>query len=409
MRNAVLIALVATLVLSGCTSGDEQAAAGDRGDRGDRDQTTADGSAGDSDTITATDLRSSFEQPLSHHAVLVAEAMRAAADDTTAKDEALARLRRNTQRLTDAFAAAFGDEPAAEFAELWADNVDALLDYAESGGGAEGEKSLAEVRDVYAAFIATTTDGALDEDAARGQLEQHHAHLTELADAAEQGKDDRAFEAQREAFAHMFTVGQELAAAAAQQFPDRVEGDLGASGVELDSALRQLFTEHTSLLVDAVRRLSRGEDAAGDAAAALNGNTEDLTAALLSIYDEDTAVDFDDLWRSYIGDVADYTVAAVEGPRNKRRRAERELEDFAPAFGTFLAATTENEIAAATARPAVEAHVDLLLRHSDAVARKRPRRAAALADQAFEASAELAQLIAGGVAAHRPDEFPPQG
>ncbi|HLG27744.1 MAG TPA: copper amine oxidase, partial [Paenisporosarcina sp.] len=70
---------------------------------------------------------------------------------------------------------------------------------------------------------------------------------------------------------------------------------------ELRSALGHLFTEHAFLAVETLKKGADGTEDFDALAGALGQNTDDLTAAVASVYGEEAGVAFKEIWSSHIG------------------------------------------------------------------------------------------------------------
>lgn len=381
-RAATAVALAALLA---CTS--------DGGDPDTVGGTAAPGGAARPVTVTEPEQRIELERQLGHHAMLVIDAMRVMADDRGQQIAAVRRtLDRNMDRVVEAAAGATDVEGLDQ--GLFPRN-EALLALA---AGEDADQDLATAQAAYGAAVADAVDDLSAEDAS-AQLAELDTLLLEQIDAYRDGELAAAYSAQRGAFSTAFRLGQQLVVAAGAA-PAVTSG-----ATELRSAMHQLLGEHTWLAVTAARRNVRGARDARHPAAALNGNTEDLTAALLSIYDQEAAVGFDEPWREAIAALMRFTAAATELDDEARDAADDDLGGAVRRVARQLSAMTEQTIDQREARRALTRHFRLLRRHSTALADNRARRAATAADAAYEHSGTLADLVAGGIAEHRPDEF----
>lgn len=384
--------VVALLVAVGCTNG------GGAPDPGGAGGSAAPGGTVDTVTDAAIDAdrRIQLERALGHHTMLIVDAMRAIADGSPREADARRALERNTDRLGDAVAAAL-DTSAAEFADVWLARIDAVLALA-AGGDAANE--LRSAQENYGVLMAAAVGEQLSAADATALMVEHDEQLTEQL--SRYRDDDRAgaFALQREAFSTAFRLGQELVVAAG------ATAGATSGAAELRSAMHQLVAEHSWLAALTARRTARGARDARHPAAALNGNTEDLTAALLSIYDERAAVAFDELWREAIDALMRFTAAAAELDDEDRQSAAADLRAATRRLAAHLAAMTEDAIDQQAARDALAEHFRVLRRHSNAAANNRFRRAYDAADRAYAGSAAVADLIAAGIAEHRADQFP---
>ena len=350
--------------------------------------------------VTDPDQRIALERHLGHHAMLMIDAMRATADGTRRRNDRrqVDERRRTLRRNSDQVIAALEDVLNAGTIDGWVPRIEALLDIA---GGGDGEEALAAAQAEYGTAVADAV-ATLSAEEATAQVAELDTHLQQQIDSYRDGDLAAAYAAEREAFSTAFRLGQQLVVAAG------AAPEVTAGAAELRSALNQLLAEHTWLAVQTARRAVRGARDARHPSAALNGNTEDLTAALLSIYDEQEAVQFDEQWRDAIAALLRFTAAATELDDEARRTAARDLRRASRRIGDQLSAMTDSTIDQADARQAVTRHFRRLQRHSAALADNRLRRALDAADEAYADSSALADLIATGIAEHRAGEFPEQ-
>ena len=387
LHAVVAVALVAALA---CTN-----------DSGGADPDGAAGSEAPGRSATAAaaqvdpDARIVLEREFGHATMLVIDAMRAAADDSPRLADARRALERNTDALSLAVADV-GDVSAAAFSDIWVARIDALLAVA---GGEDAEDDLAAAQQDYAELVAETRPGELTPEDAAEQLVAHDALVTEQLTSYRDGELAGAFAVQRDAFSAAFGIGQQLVRATG------ASQEATAGAAELRSAMTQLFAEHAWLVTLTARRSARGAKDARHPAAALNGNTEDLTAALLSIYDEQAAVTFEERWGEAIAALLRVTAATVELEDEARRTAAADLRRATRALAEHLADVTAGSIDRSEARDVLAAHFRRLRRHTDAVANGRWQQAYGAADAAYTGSQAVADLVAEGIAEHRPDDF----
>lgn len=71
------------------------------------------------------------------------------------------------------------------------------------------------------------------------------------------------------------------------------------AAAELRTSLGHLLSEHAYLAVEAMRRGAEGSADFEAAAGALNANTEDLSAAITSVYGEEAGAQFNEIWTNH--------------------------------------------------------------------------------------------------------------
>lgn len=354
-----------------------------------------------SEAAGAADLRLSLEQAFAFHAHVVTEAARGGdeAASTTAQ--------RSARALADIVAEAY-DEDAAEDALATLKPVrEALATHhaqVKEDGDAQPPAPLRNAPARLASFMADVTEQEMEREATEELATpavdsliatvEHHA-----------GKDfERAYAAHRDAFAEMLDLGRALAAGISEHQPEQYGGARSTALLELRSALRQFLGEHAGLAVSVTRAGAVGAPDFKAAAAALNGNTDDLVAALQSSYG--TAVEpFARAWRHRISSLADYTVATARERSGKRDDARRALKRSDDAVAAALDQLTDGDVGRRPTRGALTRLTAALVRQVDAATEERLDEAEAARAQAFERSLGVADVLAAGIAANRPEEY----
>jgi hypothetical protein len=218
-----------------------------------------------------TTLRLDLGRLLGEHLVLAAEAMRAGLDARADSDAAAASLGANAVDLAALIGEVYGPDAQSQFNELWGRHIDAYLRYIDgvrSGDAARRTAAFDELKG-YATTLAEFLHNAAPALSVRDleTLISHHVTaLINQVDAAAAGDHERSVAVTREAYAHMFTVGDALGTAIADQFPDRFQdmkdapatstGDAGASSATVQFAV-PLIALWLATLVVVLRRTRR--------------------------------------------------------------------------------------------------------------------------------------------------------
>jgi hypothetical protein len=112
---------------------------------------------------------------------------------------------------------------------------------------------------------------------------------------------------------------------------------------ELRASLNYLLGEHILLASSATGAALAGRDAQFKAAAAaLDGNSIDISKAIGSVYGQGAGDAFLPLWRRHIGFVVDYTVGVATKDPAKQQQAVQDLVGYSQDFGAFLASANPN-------------------------------------------------------------------
>lgn len=124
-------------------------------------------------------------------------------------------------------------------------------------------------------------------------------------------------------------------------------------------ALNNLEAEHVDLAATATRAGFDGDPQFMAAAGALGKNTDNLSAAIASVYGEPAGAQFKEIWASHIGFFVDYTVAAKQGDQAGMDKAVQNLNGYVEAISAFLSGANPNLPKEAVSQLVTE-HVGLL-------------------------------------------------
>ncbi len=128
---------------------------------------------------------------------------------------------------------------------------------------------------------------------------------------------------------------------------------------DLRTVLNNLEAEHVDLASAATRAGFDGDPSFTAAAGALSNNTDELTAAIASVYGDEAGAKFKEIWASHIGFFVDYTVAAKGGDQAGMDKAVENLNGYVEAISTFLSDANPNLPKEAVSQLITE-HVGLL-------------------------------------------------
>lgn len=179
--------------------------------------------------------------------------------------------------------------------------------------------------------------------------------------------------------------------------------DTKAAG--LRAVLNNLEAEHVDLASAATRAGFDGDPQFPAAAAALGKNTDDLSAAVASVYGDEAGAKFKEIWASHIGFFVDYTVAAKGGDKAGMDQAVSNLNGYVEAISTFLSGANPNLPKDAVAQLVTE-HVGLL---KEAVDKHGAADYAGSYDAQSRArtqiTTKIADTLAGAIVKQSPEKF----
>ena len=176
------------------------------------------------------------------------------------------------------------------------------------------------------------------------------------------------------------------------------------TAADLELTLGRLLGEHALLAIETTQK---GLDGAADfdaAAAALDENSVELSKAIGSVFGPDVEEQFLGSWRAHIGLFVDYTVGLATKDQAKADKAVADLTSYIDAFGQYLADAAG--LPADAVKEGLTMHVMELKGQLDAYAAGDFAQSFALTREAYAHMYELADALAGGIAAKFPEMFP---
>ncbi|MBW3665272.1 MAG: hypothetical protein KY469_19430, partial [Actinobacteria bacterium] len=380
------------------------------------DTGSATGAEGGPDT-PASELRATLTAGLQEHVYLAGIAVytgvQAGGDlEDPTFQAAAGALDQNSQDLAAAIGSVYGQEAGDAFLPLWRKHIDFFVDYTlakatgDDAAAQQARDGLDQYRTDFGAFLAGANPN-LPADAVAMELVPHVDTVFDTIDAVVAG-DGTAFDKLKTAAGVIPGTAAILAGGIATQFPDEISGDPASAGADLRSTLTAGLQEHVYLAGIAVYT---GVQAGGDledptfqaAAGALDQNSQDLAAAIGSVYGQEAGDAFLPLWRKHIDFFVDYTLAKATGDDAAAQQARDGLDQYRTDFGAFLAGANPNLPADAVAMELVP-HVDTVFDTIDAVVAGD----GTAFDKLKTAAGVIpgtAAILAGGIATQFPDEI----
>ncbi len=360
---------------------------------------------------SASDLRTGYNALLAEHVFLAGAATGAALGGRPPEFEAAAAaLDANSQDLATSIGSVYGPEAEKAFLPLWRKHIGMVVDYTVGLATRDKMKQDKAVADLigytqdFGAFLSTANPN-LPKEVVADLVKHHVLTLKSVIDPQAAGNQAEAYRALRAAAGHMAMIGDPLSGAIAKQFPAKYPGDGAAPGSALRATLNLLLREHVYLAADATGAALGGRKAEFEAAAAaLDGNSQDIARAIGSVYGADAEKAFLPLWRRHIGFVVDYTVGAGSRDKAKQDKAVADLVAYTDDFGAFLASANPNLPKAAVA-DLVKHHVLTLKDVIDAQAAGNQAQAWKSARTAAGHMAKVADPLAAAIAKQFPQRF----
>ncbi|QHE50759.1 S-layer homology domain-containing protein [Pontibacillus sp. HMF3514] len=142
---------------------------------------------------------------------------------------------------------------------------------------------------------------------------------------------------------------------------DHTKPKVDTAAVELRADLDRMFSEHVYLAMTAMRKGANQDPDFEQAVAALEGNTQDLTAAITSVYGEEAGNQFNEFWSNHIGFFVDYVKATANEDEAAKQEALDNLENYKEEFSTFMSEATDNQLKSDALAEGLQTHINQLI------------------------------------------------
>ena len=360
----------------------------------------------------AAELRIALDRLLAEHAFLTIEQMRSGLAGAPDFAAAAVGVEANSVQVADAIGSIYGAEAVEPFGEIWRSHIGYLVDFAVAMGDGDAAaqqkalQGLADYRRRLRTFLTDANPGvALD--AIVEALDMHTAQLVEFITAVHAGDHELAFRIEREAYPHMFHLGDALARVIANRFPDRYTGlDVAYSSAgTLRVTLDRILGEHAFLAAGAMRSGVAGSEDFGAAGKAIAGNSDDLQAVVAAAYGDEAAADFRELWDAHISAYVQYIEAARDNDTAARDAANAVISDYARQLAAFLASANPH-LDAAALTALFRDHATHLSGQVEAFAAGDYDTTYALVRTGYEHMFTVGEALAIGIATQMPMKFP---
>ncbi|WP_263491839.1 copper amine oxidase [Bacillus sp. RAR_GA_16] len=314
------------------------------------------------------DLRADLGHLLSEHAYLAVETMRKGAEGSADFEASAGALSENTEDLTAAITSVYGEEAGAEFNEIWSNHIGFFVDYVKATGNEDEDAkqkaldSLEGYKEDFSMFLENATGERLQADTLAEGLQAHINQLIGAFDSYVAGDYDMAYDKEREAIAHMQMVAKGFSGAITDQFPDKFENTKAVTPAsDLRATLGHLLSEHAGLAMMTMQNGIDGSEDFDASAAALSENTDDLAAAITSVYGEEAGNQFKEMWSGHIGNFVEYVQATGAEDEEAKEAALKALENYRADFSSFLETATDGRLEASALSEGLQTHVNQLI------------------------------------------------
>jgi hypothetical protein len=359
----------------------------------------------------AGNLAVTLTNALSEHVWLAAVATNAAlAGNGKSFEAAAAALDGNSNDIAAAVGSVYGKEAQDAFSPLWKKHIGFFVSYTQGVAAKDTAKTDKAVSDLlayateFAAFLESATDKRLPKDAGTAAVKEHILTLKAVVDAQAAKDFTTAYSSLGHAYRHMRMIGVALGGAIDDQ--KSLDGSVTDKPVDLRLTLNQLLTEHVWAASSATGQALSGNEAGfKGAAATLDKNSDDLSAAIGSVYGKDAQDAFSPLWKKHIGFFVDYTQGVAAKDKAKMDKAVADLTAYASEFGAFLESATDKGLPKDAVASLVTSHILGLKDVVDAQAAKDFTTAYAKLRDAAGHMGMIADPLAATIVKQMPEKF----
>jgi hypothetical protein len=360
----------------------------------------------------AAELRVDLDRLLAEHAFLTIEQMRSGLVDSPDFAAAATAVEANSTEVAAAIGSIYGDAAIEPFGDIWRSHIGYLVDYSiglrevDAPAREAALAGLADYRDSLRTFLADANPGVELAEIAEA-LDMHTAQLIEFIDATHEGDHRRAYALEREAYPHMFEVGDALARVIANRFPDRYTGvDVAYSAAgTLRVVLDRLLAEHAFLAAEAMRSGVSGAPDFGAAAQAIGGNSADLQGVVEAAYGAEAGDAFRNIWDGHITGYVAYIDAARANDPAARTAATNSVNTYVHQLAAFFAGANPH-LDAGVLEVMFQEHAGHLTAQVEAFAAADYDTTYATVRAGYRHMFDAGEALASAIATQMPDKFP---
>ncbi|WP_444875028.1 copper amine oxidase [Halobacillus sp. B23F22_1] len=173
---------------------------------------------------------------------------------------------------------------------------------------------------------------------------------------------------------------------------------------DLRTTLDQLLSEHFTLATTAMMKDYHDAEDTEQAYQALDENAKDMTPAIESVYGEEGAAQFEEIFINH----NDYSPDFVEAAKNDaalREEAEAEVDEFVEEFSEFLATATEDNLPKEAAEEVIAAHEQDVIQTFDHYTNEEYEEAYGTYREGFHRMFDISKALSTAITTQMPDKF----
>ncbi len=356
----------------------------------------------------AADLRVRLDGLLGEHVIVIAKNSLAATANRSDEYRGYATLlTTNGTDLSDVIGSAFGATAAAGFDQIWSEQNNYYVDYtvglvshnaAKSNGAASG--LINGFVPKFAQFMSSMSSIPLDPISllSTEQVVETKAMIDDQAAL----NNAKTFADLQRAYAQASRIGDALASAIANKFPDKFPGDPANKAVDFRVSLDNLLEQHSYLATMTTSATAAGRN--GEQAAALNAlaaNADALGTLFSQAFGTAIGTRFDQVWGALDAELVVYSGNADAATR---QAAFADLTmTFVTQFGSLIDDAT-NLAGAAVSNP-IQLQIEATVRTIDDQRSQSATQVAGDDHTAAAATIPMGDLIATAAVAKNPGKF----
>jgi len=355
----------------------------------------------------AADLRARLDLLLGEHVIVIAKDSLAATANRADEYAGYATLLTiNGNDLSAVMNSAFGASAAARFDQIWAMQNSYFVDYTIGIASHDSGKSDGAASGLVNGFVPAFAQfmnslASIPLDPITQLTTEQVLEVKAIIDDQAALNNARMFADLLRAYAHAARLGDALAPAIANKFPDKFPGDPADKAVDFRVSLDILLQEHSYLATMATSATGGRSTEQAAALTALAANADSLGTLFSSVFGATTGTRFDQVWGARD---AELIVYAGNGDDATRQAALNSLRDSLVA--QFLSLVRDStDLSGAEISNAVQSQVADMIRVIDDQRAKSAKVVAADDHTAAAATIPIADLIATAAVAKLPSRF----
>ncbi|MGF2614846.1 copper amine oxidase [Rossellomorea vietnamensis] len=174
---------------------------------------------------------------------------------------------------------------------------------------------------------------------------------------------------------------------------------------DLRTTLDQLLSEHFVLAVDAMVKDYNDAPDEKQAYDALNQNALDMTPAIASVYGEEGAQKFQEIFAGHLEYSDAFVEAAQSGDEEARKAAEAEVTEFVNEFSAFLSTATEGNLPEDAAKEVLAAHEEDVIEAFDSYVEEDYKGYYENYNEGYDRMFTISKALSGAIVTQMPEKF----